>query len=142
MDPVVASKIHFTNGRSGLEEFIAPSQIPKELDGDEDWEYKYIEPADDENAVMKDTATRDRIIEERSGLTKEFQEATKAWIRGGDSNDGKQARERRDSIAAQLKDNYWKLDPYIRARSLCDREGVIGTNGAINFYPGTTAAAK
>ncbi|KAJ3499751.1 hypothetical protein NLG97_g86 [Lecanicillium saksenae] len=142
LDPVVASKVHFTNGRSGLEEFIAPSQIPKELGGDEDWEYKYIEPMENENAAMKDTAARDKILEERSGLMKEFQDATKIWIREGDSETGRQAREKRDSIATQLKENYWKLDLYIRARSLYDRQGVIGANGAINFYPNDAAIAK
>ena len=139
MDPVVAAKVHFTNGRSGLEDFIAPSQIPKELGGDEDWEYKYIEPAENENAAMQDTATRDKILGGRSALVKEFEEATKSWLREGDKESGQEARKIRDSIATQLKDNYWKLDPYIRARSLYDRQGVIGTNGAINFYPGTTA---
>lgn len=140
MDPVVAAKVHFTNGRSGLEEFIAPSQIPKELDGDENWEYKYIEPVENENAAMNDTATRDKILGERHALVKEFEEATKAWLREGVSASGEQARETRDSIAIQMKDNYWKLDPYIRARSLYDRQGVIGVNGAINFYPYATAA--
>ncbi|KAJ6788910.1 hypothetical protein PWT90_00121 [Aphanocladium album] len=142
LDPVVASKVHFTNGRSGLEEFIAPNHIPKELDGDEDWEYKYIEPVENENAAMKDTATRDNILEERSALTKEFQEATKLWIREADAESGKQAREKRDSVAIQLRDNYWKLDPYVRARSLYDRQGVIGANGAINFYPSEAAVVK
>ncbi|OAR05976.1 hypothetical protein LLEC1_01308, partial [Akanthomyces lecanii] len=140
LDPVVAAKVHFTNGRIGLEEFIAPSQIPKELGGEEDWKYKYIEPAENENAAMQDIATRDKILGERSALVKEFEEATKSWLREGDKESGQEARQSRDSIATQLKDNYWKLDPYIRARSLYDRQGVIGTNGAINFYPNTTAA--
>ena len=34
LDPVVASKVHFTYGREGLEEFIEPSHIIKELGGD------------------------------------------------------------------------------------------------------------
>ncbi len=89
---------------------------------------------------MNDTATRDKILGERHALVKEFEEATKAWLREGVSASGEQARETRDSIAIQMKDNYWKLDPYIRARSLYDRQGVIGVNGAINFYPDATAA--
>ncbi|OAA73752.1 CRAL/TRIO domain protein [Cordyceps fumosorosea ARSEF 2679] len=136
LDPVVAAKVHFTNGRSGLEEFIAPSQIPKELEGDEDWGYKYIEPKENENAAMQDTVTRDSILQERAGLVKQFEEATNAWLRDGANESGKRAREKRDSLATQLKENYWKLDPYIRARSLYDRQGVIGANGAITFYPG------
>ncbi|OAA46024.1 CRAL/TRIO domain protein [Beauveria brongniartii RCEF 3172] len=142
LDPVVAAKVHFTNGRTGLEEFIAPNQIPKELDGDEDWEYKYIEPVESENVAMQDAATRDKILEERSALVRGFEDATRAWLRESDSENGKQARERRDSIAAKLRDNYWKLDPYIRARSLYDRQGVIGAGGTINFYPAAVASQK
>ncbi|ATY64847.1 CRAL TRIO domain [Cordyceps militaris] len=142
LDPVVAAKVHFTNGRSGLEEFIAPNKIPKELDGDENWEYKYVEPAENENVAMQDTATRDKILEDRSTLVKDFEEATRAWLREGNGDSGEAARGRRNSIATQLRDNYWKLDPYIRARSLYDRQGIIGATGIINFYPGTAAAEK
>lgn len=142
LDPVVANKVHFTNGRSGLEEYIAPSQILKELGGDEDWEYKYVEPAADENAAMEDTAAKDKIMSERVSLAKEFEEATKAWLREGESDAGKQARGKRDTIADQMRENYWKLDPYIRARSLYDRQGVIGAGGAINYYPGESSGAK
>ncbi|KAM0667825.1 hypothetical protein MY8738_010118 [Beauveria namnaoensis] len=142
LDPVVAAKVHFTNGRTGLEEFITPNRIPKELEGDEDWEYKYIEPVENENAAMQDTATRDKILGERSLLVRGFEDATRAWLRESGSENGKQARERRDSIAAKLRDNYWKLDPYIRARSLYDRQGVIGADGAITFYPAAVASQK
>lgn len=31
--------------------------------------------------------------------------------------------------------NYWKLDPFIRAKSLLDRIGVIQDGGKIVFYP-------
>lgn len=140
MDPVVAAKVHFTNGRSGLEEFITPSQIPKELGGDEDWEYTYIEPIEGENSSMEDTATRDEILKERAVLVKDFEEATKVWLRDGNSESATQAGESRNTIARQMKDNYWKLDPYIRARSVYDRQGVIGAGGVINFYPEVSRA--
>jgi hypothetical protein len=38
LDPVVASKIHFTKHLEDLEQYIPRSQIMKELGGDEDWE--------------------------------------------------------------------------------------------------------
>ena len=49
MDPVVASKVHFTRSVNDLDKFIPRDQIPRELAGDEDWEYKYIEPEENEN---------------------------------------------------------------------------------------------
>ena len=54
LDPVVAAKIHFTKNRQDLENFIHPSQIMKELEGDEDWEYKYVEVPENENPKMAD----------------------------------------------------------------------------------------
>ncbi|PNY26712.1 CRAL-TRIO domain-containing protein [Tolypocladium capitatum] len=134
LDPVVAAKVHFTNYRAGLEEFIAPDQIIKELDGDEDWEYKYEEPVPGENEKMKDTETRDALLKARAELYKEFEAATRTWIRSPNTEEGKQARGQRERIAAQLRVDYWNLDPYVRARSQYDRKGEILPGGVVNWY--------
>ncbi|KAJ6439955.1 phosphatidylinositol transfer protein CSR1 [Purpureocillium lavendulum] len=134
LDPVVAAKVHFTNYRAGLEEFIAPSQIIKELDGDEDWQYEYEEPAEGENEAMKDTETRDQLLKARADLYSEFEAATRAWIRTPDSDQGKQAKAEREQVAQKLHSGYWNLDPYVRARSLYDRRGDILPNGKVNWY--------
>ncbi|PHH74667.1 hypothetical protein CDD82_4830 [Ophiocordyceps australis] len=134
LDPVVAAKVHFTNYRAGLEEFIAPSQIIKELEGDEDWEYKYVEPIEGENDAMKDTETRDRLLKTRSELYNQFEEATRAWIRSPESSEGKQAQKKRQEIATNLKKGYWDLDPYMRSRSLYDRQGYLKPGGQVNWY--------
>lgn len=134
LDPVVAAKVHFTNYRAGLEEFIEPSHIIKELEGDEDWEYKYEEPAQGENDLMKDTETRDRLLKTRAELYKEFEAATRAWIRSPDSEPGTAAKEQRAKIAEQLKADYWRLDPYVRSRSLYDRRGDLLPGGSVNWY--------
>lgn len=42
---------------------------------------------------------------------------------------------RRNEVIAKLRDNYWQIDPYIRARSLMDRTGVIKEGGKVDFYP-------
>ncbi|KJZ76195.1 hypothetical protein HIM_04277 [Hirsutella minnesotensis 3608] len=134
LDPVVASKVHFTNYRAGLEEHIDASQIIKELDGDEDWEYKYVEPVEGENDAMKDTETTDRLIEERAKLFQEFETETKKWIKSPNSEEGKQAKAQREKLADQLKDRYWDLDPYTRSRSLYDRLGYLKQGGAVDWY--------
>ena len=100
----------------------------KELEGDEQWEYKYIEPVPGENDIMQDTATRDKIQEERNEMVERFEEATKRWIASED------AAGERDAVANELNANYWKLDPYIRARTLYDRIGAIGERGGF-VYP-------
>jgi hypothetical protein len=136
LDPVVASKIHFTRSSADLEKFVPKSQLMKELEGDEQFEYKYIEAVAGENDIMKDTDMRDKIQEARSELVQRFEEATKQWIAGEDS-----AAANRDSVASELNENYWKLDPYIRARTLYDRIGAIGERGGF-VYPNEEAKSE
>ncbi|KAF3763794.1 CRAL/TRIO domain protein [Cryphonectria parasitica EP155] len=122
LDPVVASKVHFTNNLKDLEEFVAPSRVLKELDGEEDWDYKYVEPVPGENDKMNDTATRDGMLAAREQLYKDYEQATLTWIKTPDAAGIKAQRE---SIASKLRADYWALDPYLRARSYYDRTGWI-----------------
>lgn len=132
LDPVVASKVHFITGAKELEKLIPKSQILKEIGGEEDWEYEYIEPLPHENDRLKDTATRDVILDERKTLGNELFSLTGNWIA---QIDVESTRNRRDEVIKSLSANYWKLDPYVRARSLLDRTGVIKEGGKIDFYP-------
>ncbi|KAH6886478.1 hypothetical protein B0T10DRAFT_81685 [Thelonectria olida] len=138
LDPVVAAKVHFTNNKAELEEFIAPGHIIKELEGEEAWEYKYIEPIAGENDKMKDTATRDRLLAAREELVKKFEHATRQWIRTPDEV----IKAEREHLSKQLREDYWNLDPYIRARTLYDRQGSIQGGGKTDWYsPKPVAAA-
>ncbi|KAH6954979.1 hypothetical protein DER45DRAFT_507951 [Fusarium avenaceum] len=143
LDPVVAAKVHFTNNRTELEEYIAPNHLIKELDGDENWEYKYIEPVAGENDKMKDTQTRDRLLAEREEVVKKFEQTTRDWIRHPEGEQGKELKVEREKISKQLKEGYWVLDQYIRARTLYDRQGAIQSGGKTDWYslkPPTAAA--
>jgi len=71
LDPVVASKIHFTRSVEELEEFIPRSQILKELGGDEDWEYNYIEPVEGEDDLLNDTTRLEKLQAERDDIAKQ-----------------------------------------------------------------------
>ncbi|KAJ5444031.1 uncharacterized protein N7458_007903 [Penicillium daleae] len=132
LDPVVASKVHFVTGAKELEKLIPQSQILKEVGGEEDWDYEYIEPLPNENDRLKDTVTRDIILEERNHLGGELFSVTANWI---SQIDVESSLSRRDEVIKSLSANYWKLDPYVRARSLLDRTGVIKEGGKIDFYP-------
>ncbi|KAF4463570.1 CSR1-phosphatidylinositol transfer [Fusarium albosuccineum] len=134
LDPVVAAKVHFTNNRAELEEFIAPDHLIKELDGDENWEYKYVEPIPGENDKMKDTETRDRLLAQREELVKKFEHATREWIRNPEGEQAAQIKTGRERLAKSLKEDYWNLDPYIRARTLYDRQGAIQAGGKTDWY--------
>jgi hypothetical protein len=142
LDPVVAGKVNFTNNVKEVEEYIDSKHIPNELDGEEDWEYKYVEPVPGENDRMKDTETRDRILAEREQQYRDFEEATIRWIRKPDGDEAKHVKEEREAVASKLSKGYWALDPYVRARSLYDRTGVIKDGGKVDFYPVADEAAK
>ncbi|KAL8289338.1 hypothetical protein RB597_001097 [Gaeumannomyces tritici] len=134
LDPVVASKVHFTNDAKAMEEFVALDKLPKELDGEEDWQYKYTAPVPGENDKMKDTATRDKLLAERELIYRQYEDATLRMIR--DPTD-QAARKERTEIVARMRTQYWQLDPYIRARSWYDRTGVLKPDGSIDYYPAT-----
>jgi hypothetical protein len=124
-----------------MEEFVPRSQIISELGGDEDWSYQYVEPVPGENDLMKDTATRDKYLVEREGLVKDYEKATIEWIHGTGENVEK-IKIRRNELANKLKADYWRLDPYLRARSLYDRVGLINPGGRLQFYPVKTETEK
>ncbi|KAF4556333.1 CRAL/TRIO domain-containing protein 3 [Elsinoe fawcettii] len=130
LDPVVASKVHFCDDESQLGEYIDIKRIPKEMGGAEEWEYKYIEPAADEDKRMKDEKTKGEIEAERKGVAEEYERLTVTWVK-----EGKRDKELREKLAGRLRENYWRLDPYVRARSLYDRIGMINEGGKVEFYP-------
>lgn len=130
----MASKVHFTNNFKDLSEFITPSKIPVELDGEDPWVYKYVEPVLGENAKLKDTATRDKLLEEREGLYDEYERRTWEWIKEKDAARRTAIYADRNELARKLKDSYWVLDPYIRARSIFDRVGVLNEGGRLDYF--------
>lgn len=128
MDPVIASKIHFTNNAADLEKFISRERIVQELGGDDYWTYKYSEPSLDENDIMKDTATRDVLLAERQKLADDLLLATSAWIAATTAKDDAEIaiyKEQRAINIKRLHSNYWQLDPYLRARTVLDRTGAF-----------------
>lgn len=138
MDPVVASKVHFTQSVDDLDKFIDRNQIPQELNGDEDWEYKYLEPEAGENAVMEDTATRDALMYERIMIGLKMLAGTAAWISATTFSQGppdnatvNELKVRREAAIGDFRQNYWKLDPFIRQRSIIDRQGVLKPGGTV-----------
>ncbi|KAJ5914534.1 hypothetical protein N7504_003417 [Penicillium tannophilum] len=144
MDPDIAAKVQFTSSAADLTKFIDRSKLPKGVGGDENWEYKYIEPKEDENARMEDTTTRDALLRERQQIGEEFLTATAEWNEAAKAKDKTKvqaAASQRTFLAERLRVNHWKTDPYIRARLYLDRAGVIQEGGKVDFYP-TEAATN
>lgn len=148
LDPVVAGKVHFARSVDELSAFVPKSQIPTELGGDEKWEYKYPEPVAGENDKMSDTATKDDLEGKRKDIVSRYEATVQEWIAAGDAGKSlDERRKERDGLAEELRKNYWTLDPYVRARSLYDRIGIIQAGGKLDFYgkekgPATVAPAE
>ncbi|KAL8825868.1 MAG: hypothetical protein Q9191_004154 [Dirinaria sp. TL-2023a] len=129
LDPVVASKVHFTRNVEELEAFVERNHIPKELGGGDPWQYEFVEPKLGENDLMKDESTKQQLLTERAELVKDFEKTTQEWIKGSQA-----VQQKRPELAERLRSGYWQLDPYLRARSLYDRTGIMGKGGKIDHY--------
>lgn len=138
---MVASKVHFTKNLEELEEFVARSQIPKVLGGGEDWTYQYVEPIPGENKLQSDDATRRKLLDTRAAVVKDYETTTQQWIQSSASRETLQ--QKRAELTERLRTGYWVLDPYLRAKSLYDRTGMIRENGRIQHYePANSATAS
>lgn len=114
----------------------------KDLGGDEDWTYQYIEPVAGENDKMMDIKTRDRLLAERGNIVKNYEKATLDWIHSGSGTDLSDIKTRRHELANTLRDDYWRVDPYLRARSYYDRVGMINPSGKLQLYLGKAEATN
>lgn len=132
LDPVVASKVHFTRNVEDLAEFVERSHIIKELGGDDPWTYQYIEPVAGENELLLDGVTRQRLLGERATVVKDYETTTQQWIHDPISVDA--LEQKRSELSKRLRTGYWELDPYLRARTLYDRTGVIREGGQVQYY--------
>jgi hypothetical protein len=139
LDPVVAGKVHFAKNIDELEKYIPRTQIPSELGGNEKWTYAYPEPVPGENAKMEDSATREALETERASTVSKYENTVLEWVQQGDAASLEDKRRERDGMAEELRKNYWMLDPYVRARTLYDRAGVLGSGGQLAFYPAASA---
>jgi hypothetical protein len=137
IDPDIVAKIHFTRTLEDLAQFIHHSQIVSELGGEDDWEYEYIEPEMDENHLMEDDEARDVLLAERQRISQEFLYLTAQWIEATRLDSREEVailKSRRLEVMEQLRVNYWKLDPFVRARNFLDRAGVIQEGARIKHY--------
>ncbi|CAH0017827.1 unnamed protein product [Clonostachys rhizophaga] len=134
MDPVVASKIHFTRTKADLERFITAENLSSDLGGEDEWEYKYIDPIPGENDRIGQVEERVRIQGERDRLASDFERLTFEWITCDPLSDSAKEKEAlRDRVAGKLRENYWRLDPYLRARNYYHRVGVVDEDGRVDF---------
>ncbi|KAF9431555.1 hypothetical protein BGZ76_000153 [Entomortierella beljakovae] len=121
LDPVVASKFVFTRNNAELHKVVPRERLPiAHYEGLDEWEYKYVPAVDGENDVQKDLIKKEELVTERHSLESKFDVSTRAWIK---NINGKNSSER-DEIAKELREQYTRLTPYVRAKNLYQRWGV------------------
>ncbi|KAI1337934.1 CRAL/TRIO domain protein [Xylariaceae sp. FL0016] len=138
LDPVVKAKVNFTQNVQDLEKWIPPENIIKRLGGVEDWQYEYREPSELEDAPLADAITKDELMKERNEMANELLETTRLWLDSLSAKDTEKAatqQSKRQSFIEALRQNYWRLDAFVRSRSLLDRTGVLKPGGVVNLYP-------
>ncbi|KAK9420689.1 hypothetical protein SUNI508_00780 [Seiridium unicorne] len=134
LDPIIASKVNFTRNTADLLRFIPEENLQADYGGNDSWEYKYADPEPDENVRLSEEEKRAKIQEERDALIQEFERQTVEWASVEPKSIGAQEREKsRSQLAELLSVNYWKLDPYIRARTYYHRVGVVDDTGHVDF---------
>ncbi|KAG0379625.1 hypothetical protein BGX24_012414 [Mortierella sp. AD032] len=126
LDPVVTAKFVFTRSNADLHKVIPRERLPiVPYDGLDDWKYEYIPAQEGENDCRNDVVQRDALVNERHELERSFEEVSKQWIQ---KMDGSHSAER-DQIAVQLKEQYARLWPYVRAVNMYQRWGAALPEG-------------
>lgn len=133
LDPVIASKVNFTNGNKGLAEFIAQENLQECYGGKDAFEYKYIEPVEGENERMQ-SEKKEEVRAGRDELASRFEQLSLEWakVKPG-TDDGRKKVTERCETAERLRESYWRLDPYVRARTYYHRAGVIDALGVVDY---------
>lgn len=126
LDPVVASKIHFTKGYKDLVKLVEPKYIPDYLGGEDEIGNRYTKPQELDLAPPKAKGLHYRNLkEQRHELMVRYLEATKKWIEASDSVVSSQYLRDRIYLSYDLSDNYLEIDPYIRKTGTYDRDGSL-----------------
>lgn len=126
LDPVVASKVHFTKSAADLEAFVDKKWIPKDLGGDDDYKPTYVTPTKENSAKKPKDETYKKLKAQRELLCLTFLETTLAWIHAKTTEESTKLLQAKIQLGAELAKNYIALDPYIRWRGAFDRDGSLG----------------
>ncbi|KAJ9475902.1 Phosphatidylinositol transfer protein CSR1 [Pseudozyma hubeiensis] len=139
LDPVVRDKIKFSSKAKDLEELVPASKIRKGMGGTMDWDWDYIEPQAGENDIMKDTKSRSKIEKEMKELTDEFEKVTKEWFDTTSTDEeNPDLNYRREVIGKQVRLKNYQLQPFVRAKNIYQRAGLMTMDGTVTWeYPQT-----
>lgn len=126
LDPVVASKIHFTKGYDELTKFIEPKHIPEYLGGKDTEELVYSKPTKEHITPMKAKDSEFfRLCALRDELYVKFIDVTIKWVESTNPVVSSLYLKEKIYLSQELSNNYIALDPYIRNPGVFDRNGFL-----------------
>ncbi|PSK35121.1 hypothetical protein C7M61_004783 [Candidozyma pseudohaemuli] len=125
LDPVVASKVHFTNSVEDLEKFVDRKNIPDFVGGDDTYRPEYTPPTDENSGLKPKDERFDELAEHRKQLSKVFIETTLAWIKAATKEELTKFMNLKIQLGVELAKNMAELDEYVRTRGQFDRNGAL-----------------
>lgn len=126
LDPVVASKIHFTKSTKDLNQFIDSDNLPESMGGKDPYAGEYPEPkAEDCHPPKPKDAVYRQLKKERDENLVKFLETTKRWIESTDSDVSARYLQDKIDLGTKIAQLYVDLDPYVRIPGIYDRNGSI-----------------
>jgi hypothetical protein len=126
LDPVVASKIHFTKNYQELCGFIDSKYIPINLGGENltGSSYAVPEPHHVDPPKPKDSNYR-AMRKEHDDLRLRFLETTAKWIEATSPAVSERYLQDKIQLSVAMSNLYLKLDPYMRSPGIYDRNGSL-----------------
>lgn len=130
LDPTVTSKFVFTRNNAELHKIIPREHLAvDQYEGLDEWEYSYTPVVEGENADQKDVLKKQEMLIERNALEEKFEGVNREWIKNINGNNNPE----RDEIAAEMREQYFRMLPYVRAKNVYQRSGVVSSDGEVNW---------
>lgn len=136
LDPVVAAKVQFAQKPEGLMKFISEDQLLAARGGKNNYTYQYIKPDPEENRLMFDKETREKLSAALEDLHGQFVQATADWTgakEAGDDDKFAAASRKRMELSHKIREAAVELDKYTRARHFYTRAGILQPGGAVDW---------
>jgi len=134
LDPVVRAKVQMTKSNADLQVHIPPEHLIKQLGGNNDWEWEFTPPTEEEAEPQQDKAMVKKLTAQREKLIQQYTDVTRKWAKSDGHDEALNLT--RELLRNRLRVQSYALDPYARGRSVYHRHGNIVGNGLVSFeYP-------
>lgn len=131
LDPEIRNKINFCNKSNELD--VIPQYICEDtIGGDQVDVVKWVEPLPGEKEGLdRNDPKRQEMWKSYRDISRDYEEVTKKWIISDGQDDTLNAE--RDLQSKRLRLKFIELEPFIRARSMYQRAGIINEDLLLQF---------